>query len=62
MALLSPSVTFNSTPGVPRPHPAAGNATNPVVFFDINIGGTNAGRVVMEVRLQPLPSRRQFLS
>jgi hypothetical protein len=49
MALLSPSVTFNSTPGVPRTHPAAGNPTNPVVFFDINIGGTNAGRVVMEV-------------
>ena len=49
MALLSPSVAFNSSAGVPRAHPAAGNPTNPIVFFDINIGGSNAGRIVMEV-------------
>ena len=49
MALLSPSVAFNSSPGVPRAHAAAGNPTNPIVFFDINLGGSNAGRIVMEV-------------
>ena len=31
-------------------HPNQSNPTNPVVFFDITIGGHNAGRVVMEVR------------
>jgi len=64
MALLSPSVTFNSVVGVPRAHPAAGNHTNPVVFFDINIGGSNAGRIVMELYADVVPKTaenfRQF--
>lgn len=46
---LSPSVVFNSTPGVPRAHPNASNSTNPVVFLDVDIGGQPAGRVVIEL-------------
>ena len=65
-ALLSPSVVFNSTPGVPKAHPAVNNPSNPVVFFDINIGGQPAGRIVMEVtpptpHAPPLQQRHPLL-
>jgi hypothetical protein len=47
---ISPSVTFNSQLNIPRAHALAVNPHNPVVFFDVTIGGHNAGRIVMEVR------------
>ncbi len=34
---------------MPRAHPQQKVLTNPVVFFDVSIGGHNAGRVVMEL-------------
>jgi len=35
-------------------HPVA-NASNPKVFFDITIGGVDAGRIVMELRKDVVP-------
>jgi len=35
--------------GLPRAHPNQSNIDNPVVFFDITIGGVESGRVVMEL-------------
>jgi hypothetical protein len=64
MSLLSPSVTFNSQANMPRAHPNASNPTNPVVFFDLTIGGHNAGRIVMELFADVTPKTaenfRQF--
>ena len=37
------------TKSMPRAHAKAGNPKNPVVFFDVTIGGHPAGRVVMEL-------------
>ncbi len=31
------------------------NSTNPVVFFDINIGGSAKGRIEMELRADVVP-------
>jgi len=52
---LSSSVAFNSTPGIPKAHPAVKNPSNPVVFFDITIGGSNAGRIIMELFADVVP-------
>ena len=49
MSSISPSVTFNAQPNLPRAHANASNPHNPVVFFDVTIGGHNAGRIVMEL-------------
>lgn len=50
--------------GMPRAHPAAKNVNNPVVFFDVTIGGHNAGRVIMELFADVCPKTaenfRQF--
>lgn len=35
-------------------HPVA-NASNPKVFFDITIGGVDAGRITMELRKDVVP-------
>jgi len=64
MSVISPSVTFNALPNMPRAHPAASNPHNPVVFFDVTIGGHNAGRIVMELFADVTPKTaenfRQF--
>lgn len=54
-----------TTPDMPRPaHPNAKNPKNPVVFFDITIGGHNAGRIIMELFADQVPKTaenfRQF--
>lgn len=45
-------------------HPNAKNPSNPVVFFDLTIGGHNAGRIVMELFADVTPKTaenfRQF--
>ncbi|KAJ3384854.1 hypothetical protein HDU84_002606 [Entophlyctis sp. JEL0112] len=43
------------TPQSKRPKRAAGPALNPRVFFDIEIGGAKAGRIVMELRADVVP-------
>lgn len=49
---------------MPRAHPAAKNINNPVVFFDLTIGGHAAGRIVMELFADVCPKTaenfRQF--
>jgi len=64
MSVVSPSVTFNSQPNIPRAHPNVQNPHNPVVFFDVTIGGHNAGRIVMELFADVVPKTaenfRQF--
>jgi len=54
-----------SVPDMPKPaHPDAKDPKNPVVFFDITIGGHNAGRVIMELYADVCPKTaenfRQF--
>jgi len=48
----------------PKAHPSAKNPLNPIVFFDITIGGVNAGRVTMELFADKCPKTaenfRQF--
>jgi len=48
----------------PKAHPAVKNPKNPVVFFDISIGGHNSGRIVMELFADVCPKTaenfRQF--
>jgi peptidyl-prolyl isomerase H (cyclophilin H) len=50
--------------GWPKAHPNVKNASNPVCFFDISIGGHNAGRIVMELFADKCPKTaenfRQF--
>jgi len=41
--------TINQVAGMPKAHANAKNPNNPVVFFDVTIGGHNAGRVVIEL-------------
>lgn len=53
--MSSPSVLFNSAPGVPRAHPNASLQSNPVVFLDIEIAGQSAGRVVIELFANTVP-------
>lgn len=64
MSSISPSVTFNAQPNLPRAHANASNPHNPVVFFDVSIGGHNAGRIVMELFADVTPKTaenfRQF--
>ena len=61
---VSPSVTFNAQPNMPRAHASASNPHNPVVFFDVSIGGHAAGRIVMELFADVCPKTaenfRQF--
>ncbi len=61
---ISPSVLFNSTPGVPRAHPKSSNPSNPVVFLDITIADVPVGRITIELfhDLVPLTAEnfRQF--
>ena len=61
---VSTSVTFNAQPGLPKAHALAVNPHNPVVFFDVSIGGHNAGRIVMELFADVAPKTaenfRQF--
>jgi peptidyl-prolyl isomerase H (cyclophilin H) len=53
---ISPSVHFNSLPGVPPPHPrATANTHNPVVFLDITISSEPVGRIVIELFSHLLP-------
>jgi len=40
---------------MPRAHPQQKNPTNPVVFFDVTIGGTTAGRIVVELFADKVP-------
>eukprot|EP00467_Chlorarachnion_reptans_P024494 CAMPEP_0114525008 /NCGR_PEP_ID=MMETSP0109-20121206/22177_1 /TAXON_ID=29199 /ORGANISM="Chlorarachnion reptans, Strain CCCM449" /LENGTH=144 /DNA_ID=CAMNT_0001706525 /DNA_START=110 /DNA_END=541 /DNA_ORIENTATION=+ len=40
---------------MPKAHPKMGNPNNPVVFFDVTIGGVAAGRVVMELWADIVP-------
>lgn len=53
--VLSPSVIFNSTPGIPAAHPAVRNPTNPVVFLDISIAGESIGRLIIELYADIVP-------
>lgn len=40
---------------MPRAHAQAKNPDNPVVFFDVTIGGHNAGRIILELFADKLP-------
>ena len=43
------SVVFNSSAGIPRAHQLSRHPHNPVVFIDVSISGSAAGRIVIEL-------------
>jgi peptidyl-prolyl isomerase H (cyclophilin H) len=45
MAAASEGDPLKTTPA----HPNQGNLANPVVFFDVSLGGASVGRIVMEL-------------
>eukprot|EP00823_Brevimastigomonas_motovehiculus_P008558 TRINITY_DN7863_c0_g1_i1.p1 TRINITY_DN7863_c0_g1~~TRINITY_DN7863_c0_g1_i1.p1 ORF type:complete len:194 (-),score=24.85 TRINITY_DN7863_c0_g1_i1:125-706(-) len=56
--------TLASSGAVPKANSNQKNPSNPVVFFDVSIGGHNAGRIIMELYADKLPKTaenfRQF--
>jgi hypothetical protein len=44
---MSQTLVWNSE--IPKAHANMSNPNNPVVFFDVSIGGHSAGRIIIEV-------------